>query len=217
MTMPATLLSPAALLLSLGSVIAALAYLGMLRWPESRRRTVIKTAAVGLLALMAAILDSPVMLVVALTLSGLGDAFLARDGDRRFIAGLASFLLAHLAYAWLFVDRAHLPLAMVELAAMAAILMAAVSVGVVLFRHAGDLRVPVAIYAVAIAAMGMTSVLVGGWVVAGALMFMASDTLLGLEKFVLAPDSHVRRLAAPAVWILYYLGQAAICYGIVTG
>ncbi|WP_158285001.1 lysoplasmalogenase [Hoeflea marina] len=209
--------SPLIWLCLAGSVAAALAYLWMLGKPESMPRTVIKTAAVGCLALAALASGGPPWLAAALVLSAVGDALLAREGDRRFIAGLASFLLAHLAYAWLFGGRAHGAPEGSELAVMALILLAALVAGVVLVRHAGALRVPVAVYAAAIAAMGMTSVLPGGWTLAGAVMFMASDTLLGLEKFVLPPQSPARRLTAPGVWLLYYLGQAAIGFGIVTG
>lgn len=216
MTLAEMLPNLAMLLALLASALAAETYLREARGPESKHRTLVKTAAVGLLAVPAMWIGAPWLLVAALLLSALGDAFLARDGERRFIAGLTSFLLAHIAYAWLFVERGGLP-GSLGTAGMVIIGLLALAVGAMLVRHAGELRLPVAVYALAIAAMGMTSVLLGGWVVFGALMFMASDTLLGLEKFMLDPDSRYRRLTAPAVWILYYCGQVAISYGVVFG
>src|SRR5690606_40854198 len=68
----------------------------------SWRRTAMKTAAVALLALLAALEGGPVLLVLALAISAVGDAFLAQNGRQRFLLGLGSFLIAHLAYIVLF-------------------------------------------------------------------------------------------------------------------
>ena len=70
------------------------------------------------------------------------------------------------------------------------------------------LAVPVAVYVLAIAVMGFGAATIGGLVLLGAAMFMASDAILGAEKFLL-PDEHgLLRATASAVWILYFAGQA---------
>lgn len=194
------------------SVAAAILYLFMVSGRPTWRRTAVKTAAIGLLAVLALHLGGPVLLVAALGLCALGDAFLAQDGDRSFLAGLASFLIAHLLYVGLFYTRSD-EIGMGGFVAMGATVAATLVLGFVLARRAGPLVVPVAFYVAAIGAMGASAVLAGGWVLAGALMFMVSDAILGIEKFLLCKESKWRVYTAPAVWILYYCGQMAITVG----
>ena len=67
--------------------------------------------------------------------------------------------------------------------------------------------VPVAIYIVVIVAMALSALAVPGWGVAvGAALFMASDTVLAAQKFLLAPERSPY-LRASFVWISYYLAQ----------
>jgi len=55
----------------------------------------------------------------------------------------------------------------------------------------------------------------GAWLAAlGAMLFVASDLLLALGKFVLVPEGRVARLAAQAVWPAYWVGQLLILFGI---
>ena len=74
----------------------------MLYMAPSWRRTIAKTLAVSLLGVVAMLAGGPVLLVIALLLSAAGDAFLAHTGERAFLAGLASFLAAHIGYVLLF-------------------------------------------------------------------------------------------------------------------
>ena len=200
---------------ALFSLVAALLYLAMLSRPPSWRRTLAKTAAVGLLALLSVLLGGPVLLTAALVLSALGDACLAQDGERFFLSGLASFLAAHLAYVGLFLSLATVQTGS-EMIAMGLLGTVTAAVGVGLVRKAGQLALPVALYVVAIAAMGVTAVPVGGLVLVGAIMFMASDTMLGVEKFLLSAAAPARAVTAPAIWLLYYGGQLALALGFLT-
>jgi uncharacterized membrane protein YhhN len=86
--------------------------------------------------------------------------------------------------------------------------------GFVMVRKAGPLALPVAAYVLAIAVMGLGGVTLGGLVLLGVLLFMASDAILGSEKFLMPEASRLRRLTGPAVWILYYAGQALITLGL---
>lgn len=196
------------------SAVAAFLYLLKEKEAPSVRRTILKTASILLLAVIAAVEGGPILLVIALLLSALGDALLAQDGERMFLGGLASFLAGHLAYVALFLSMAALPAFFGEIwRPLAAVLIVSGAVGVFLWLRSalpGNLVVPVAVYTVAIAAMGLAALGVDGPVFFGALLFMASDTILAGEKFRFRPNSTHRAWARPAVWILYWLAQVAI-------
>jgi uncharacterized membrane protein YhhN len=73
------------------------------------------------------------------------------------------------------------------------------------------LRLPIVAYVVVIAAMGLAALTMDApWVIIGALLFMASDSLLASERFVVSAISPYRASTRFAVWVLYYLAQLAI-------
>ncbi|TKT75496.1 lysoplasmalogenase [Aquamicrobium sp. LC103] len=201
------------------SVVAALAYLFARAQPPSFRRTFVKTASIALLAVLVWIEGGPAFLVIGLLLSAAGDAFLAHDGERAFLGGLASFLLGHIVYIALFVAAGD------GVAAFAAqpsriglALLAAVSAIVMLrllWRAAAPaLRWPIAAYVATILAMCLAALtLPSRLVIAGAVLFLVSDMILAIEKFLLAPTSPHRAWAGSAVWISYYLAQLSIALG----
>ena len=183
-----------------------------------------KLGAIALLIAMAVVLtpfDDTVRawFVAALVLSAAGDAFLL-DGERFFLPGLASFLLAHVAYivGIVLVDGWH-----------PAGLLLGLAGGVVLFwfvgrrilAASGRLRIPVACYLVAILTMAILACaslpLVG---VAGALLFVASDSLLGWRMFVI---ERARGAGAtptwmpPAIMATYHVGQLLLTLSLVVG
>jgi sterol desaturase/sphingolipid hydroxylase (fatty acid hydroxylase superfamily)/uncharacterized membrane protein YhhN len=149
------------------------------------------------------------LLVVALAFSLLGDVFLMLPG--RFIPGLVAFLIAHLCYVALLrqgVGWLPRPLA------LAATLGAGVAVYALLFPGLDPvLRGAVAAYVVVIAVMaaqaiGRAAVLKDRASVAvaiGAVFFMASDTLLALNRFW-------QPLPMAQFWVLatYYVAQILI-------
>jgi len=195
------------------SLLAFAAYLTLLDKPVSMTRTTAKTLAVGSLCALALMAGGPKLLALALALSALGDAFLAHEGEVAFLGGLGSFLAAHIGYAILFISsgpgfsQAAVPGAL-------AIMVFALGMGVLMVRKAGPLKMPVAAYVVAIAIMGLGGVTLGGPVLVGVALFMASDAILGSEKFLMAEASPYRRLTSPAVWVLYYAGQLLITLGL---
>ncbi|MCY0092497.1 lysoplasmalogenase family protein [Hoeflea ulvae] len=188
-------------------------YLAMLDRPTSLVRTVAKTLAVAALAGLTLVAGGPKLLALALILSALGDAFLAHEGDVAFLGGLGSFLAAHVAYAVLFLSSGP-GLATAPLPGLLAVAGFALVMGFVMVRKAGPLALPVAAYVLAIAVMGLGGVTLGGLVLLGVGLFMASDAIVGSEKFLMAEASRLRRLSSPAVWILYYAGQALITLGL---
>jgi uncharacterized membrane protein YhhN len=199
---------------------AAAVYLPMQARAPSWRRTVAKTAGVALLAVLAIIEQGPWLLVAALALSAVGDACLAHDGERPFLAGLASFLAGHLAYLALFVAVGQgLGLLTAEpwrLALDAVVTLAALLLLRRLFPAVGtDLRVPVGVYVAAILAMMFAaSTVADPLVVGGAALFVVSDAILATQKFLLREGSRHHAWAGPAVWVLYFLAQTAITLGL---
>jgi uncharacterized membrane protein YhhN len=182
---------------------------------ETRRRTELWSKPLALIALIAVAvaLDPADQLVrawfvTALVCSLAGDVFLL-FGDRYFVPGLVSFLLAHLAYtfglvavggwsgAWFLVG-----------AAMMGVLAMAVGVRIVLAAHRKErvLGPAVTAYLLAISLMFCAAMATGNtWAILGAALFVASDSVLGWRQFV-----------AKASWmpvtimVTYHLGQAGL-------
>ena len=84
--------------------LAGSAFLAIVGWKPSALRTGVKAAAVAFLAITGYVAGAPLPLIAALTASAVGDAFLSGDPERWLTGGLAAFLLAQIAYLWLFVD-----------------------------------------------------------------------------------------------------------------
>ena len=151
--------------------------------------------------------------VVGLAFSLAGDVFLMLPGDR-FLPGVASFLLAHLAYLVAFTSGvpfgANLPL----LAPYA--LLGGVMLGV-LWRHLGAMRLPVVVYVAAIvvmawqaagraASLGTAGVLLAA---AGAALFVVSDAVLAVNRF-----RRRFRSAQAVIHATYYAAQLLIAWSV---
>ncbi|MER9404623.1 lysoplasmalogenase [Mesorhizobium caraganae] len=201
------------------SLVAAVIYAFTLDMRPTLARSAAKTLAVAMLAVLAFMQGGPLLLIAALVLSAVGDAFLSRDGEKTFLGGLASFLAAHILYVPLFLRsgggldvlgtetwRGAIALAM---AAFVVVMLAA------LWRRVGPgLRAPIAVYIAAILAMGISALTLDNpWVIIGAVMFMASDGLLATEKFLVPAIAPNRASIRYAVWVFYYAAQLAITLG----
>lgn len=191
---------------------AALSALFLMRFAAARHswsKSVVKTGSVAGLSLAAGLAGGPVALVAALALGAVGDFFLSRPGDRAFLAGLVAFALAHLAYVWLMIGAGGTwpgagPGGMVILFSL---VMAAV-----LWGRTGPMRGPVMGYVAIIGVMGMLALSLPWPVALSALAFMASDTILSLELFVLGAAHAARRWTPYAVWALYWGAQAGFVW-----
>ena len=147
------------------------------------------------------------LLALALALGSLGDVLLDLD-PTLFVAGLGAFLAGHLVYTTLWVRSWPRPLRL-PWTPIAVLLVSVVGLCAWLIPSLGGMAVPVVFYMLAITAMVASAMLTGlPWVVAGAVLFLISDSLLGIHKF---------RTAVPyrdfLVWTTYYLGQVAIALG----
>ena len=120
----------------------------------------------------------------ALALGGAGDVALLGDGDLAFTVGLACFLAGHVAWIAALRQRpdggrlrARPALAVPHVAAFGAM-------NAYLWRRTGRDRIPVLVYSAALLAMSLTALDSGSpRTAAGGALFLASDTLLALEKF----------------------------------
>jgi uncharacterized membrane protein YhhN len=155
--------------------------------------------------------------LAALVLSLAGDVFLMLPRDL-FVAGLGSFLLAHIAYIAAF-NPTPPPLVLTLIAAVVVI----VAAGFVHRRLMEGMRAtgrqalagPVTIYVLAISAMVVSAIATAGradWsagrialAIAGALLFFASDGMIGWSRFV--GDFPRSRIA---IMVTYHLAQAAL-------
>lgn len=172
------------------------------------------------------------MLIGALLLSGIGDALLTRPGESFFVAGLSSFLCAHLLYVSLFVQRHRSntrtsPAPWVDQKSWPAIL---IPLGVLylLYPGLGAMLIPVLIYMAVISLMWLLALsnfvrnrssdsAHAGWgpsvlLTLGATLFVASDAVLAFEKFV-APFPGARL----TVMGTYILAQLALVRGFLSG
>ncbi len=133
--------------------------------------------------------------IMAMVCSFAGDIFLMKEDF--FIAGLISFLLAHVFY--IFTYRQHQSeesenaLAGLQRIRLAfPVILAASGLVIILFPALADLKIPVIIYAAVLAAMVLNALFrfgktssVSFWLVfIGAVLFMASDSILAINKFL---------------------------------
>lgn len=184
--------------LTAAAAVSALAAIAA-DWEERRHRSffVLKPLTTLLIIAVAASIawGGPYAqwVLAALVLSLVGDVFLmfgdgARASDRAFIAGLVSFLLAHLAFVAAFAQGLRAP----ELPGwLAAVVFYAVALLFVLLPRAGALKLPVLVYCLVLAAMVFAAAARHATLgdadslraVLGALLFMLSDSLLAWRRF----------------------------------
>jgi uncharacterized membrane protein YhhN len=149
------------------------------------------------------------LILAGLACSLVGDVFLMLP-EKRFAAGLASFLVAHLCYIAAFAGASPAPAPSLLLAA-AAVIGAAVSVP--LWPHLGRYRIPVTAYVTALVLLLWQA---AGWVahtgatgarlaLAGAVLFTASDAVLAHNRF-----RRPIRWAQPVILSTYFTAQGLI-------
>jgi uncharacterized membrane protein YhhN len=185
------------------------------RLGDGRRRTELWSKPLALVALIAvAVALQPAdqlvraWFVAALVCSLAGDVFLLY-GERYFVPGLASFLLAHLAYTFGFLAFDDWSWAGFLVGALIMAVLA-VAVGVRIVRAARRkervLGPAVTAYLLAISVMFCAAMATGNtWAILGAALFVVSDSVLGWRQFV--ADA---RWMPVTIMITYHLGQAGL-------
>lgn len=202
------------------SVLFGLIYLPLIERPASLGRTVFKTLPVTLLCVFALMSGGQLTLIAALALSAVGDAFLAQDGEQGFLAGLVSFLLAHLAYAYLFYQFGDLALITVVGGRAGGAIMAvgaAVAVVILLWRPAERLAPAVGVYTLAILSMALLSLgMAPIQIFIAAALFMSSDIVIAIRTFLMKPNHPAGWVAGLYIWASYYTAQLVLTLLLVT-
>lgn len=210
---------------------ASLALVYEFRWASgacaSWPRSAAKTASVALLALAGWAAAAPWLIVAGLVFGAAGDLALSRPGPQAFLAGMGAFAAGHLAYALAFAAAPLFHLAgqaggsawapaPSDLAALALLGLLLASTEFWLAPRTGALRGPVRAYVGVIGLMAAAALVPAGpgkdALRLGVALFVASDLMLALERFVIAAPS-ARRALALALWPAYWAGQALILLG----
>ena len=172
---------------------------------------VVKTAGIALLGVYA-LYRKNVVLAAGLFAGSAGDAFLALEPSQ-IAAGIGAFGIGHLIYVAIFggiLSRNGLR-GLPGYAGAAMLIAVGVVLLIFLQPHFGDLRLPASLYNGIIILMAVLALLgrSPGLALAGALLFVVSDTVLALRMF-----ADMLPWGGPVVWVTYYLGQAGIALGL---
>ena len=205
-----------------GTLLVAMCDWWAVRAENTRVEYVAKPLTMAVLAAAALAMPDPVSasarawFVAAIVLSLIGDVFLMLpDSDTNFVAGLGSFLLGHVAYIvgiWQTheVVRSRLLVGAVLVAVGIAVIGRLVVRGA--YRHDKVLAGPVALYIGVISVMVASAIGTGRPVlIAGALLFYASDACIGWSRFIGEFPGH-----RMAIITTYHLGQIGLLLGLLT-
>jgi len=157
--------------------------------------------------------------VAALFFSWVGDVFLMipETANLYFMAGLASFLLAHILYIIFFIRirSNRLPTPPWRIGIIVLIAAYTISLYIFLLPHLGNLTIPVAFYAITISVMLLMAIHAlpldkqsssYGFII-GAILFVASDSLLAMNKF-----NQPFAVADISIMATYGIAQFALVY-----
>jgi uncharacterized membrane protein YhhN len=169
--------------------------------------------------------DQSKLVLLALAFSWLGDLLLMFQEEKKlyFIGGLLSFMVAHIFYVFAYKqhrleDQTKALIGVQRFRFSFPIILAGTGLITVLYNQLGDLRMPVIIYALVLVIMvlnalfrfGHTSTSSFAMVFFGATLFMISDSLIAVDKFL-------EPIAFSGLWIMatYTVAQYFIVQGLI--
>jgi len=129
--------------------------------------------------------------ILALLFSFFGDVFLLFSGELNFIFGLVSFLIAHLLFIKIILNRIQ-KASVKNIGGSSFLFLIIFSLLIYILRDSlGELLIPVIIYGLTISTFGAvalidylnTKSLKSLWMLAGAIVFVISDSVLAINKF----------------------------------
>ena len=191
------------------SITASLTFLLLRFFTTSDWLVIVELLSIFLLALFGFRLNS--LLGIALAFSLVGDFLLgvhrlgSLDGQTLFLLGLVAFLLAHLVYIAMF--RRYWPSIwwrpeLLRICGALAILVLFGCLLRMLWPSLGPMLIPVLLYSLALSCMGISALLadlVTPVAAFGALLFIASDAMIAIDKF----HGHIPG-GNQLIWITYY-------------
>ena len=156
---------------------------------------------------------------IALIFSWVGDLALMQNSETYFLVGLGAFLITHLLYTYVYI-KSCFEKPEFRLIPLLPILTFAIFLLVFLLKAVPTtIQIPVAIYALAITAMAsmsrlredLTSHQSFQWVMTGSLLFVVSDAVIGIDKYL--PSFQI---PTPDIIIMgtYISGQIFIVLGL---
>lgn len=201
------------------AIFFAWVFLG-LRWqPFFGARPFVKSAMAIFLTLFCLSAPNAIFTIMGIgfMLSAIGDYFLDLRNDKYFIHGLIAFFLAHVAFViYLF---GHVP-AFSNFSALEwsiVFILPIIAIGFYLWIYSSlpkDIKIPVAAYSAIITLMGIaafTSQLSSPLLPLGAVLFIASDAVLAIERFKFKIP-----MGDKLNWLLYGSGQILLAVGVVS-
>lgn len=154
---------------------------------------------------------SPKTVAVAFIFCATGDLILAIPFENNFIIGLLAFMVAQLLFAFSFWQWRKWYIW--KLLPSVLLIVLALALGLVILPSAGTMAVPVGIYIVVIFSMAFCALLATNTnflLMAGAFVFMFSDSLIGINRFVSPlPYEHF------SIMTSYYLALFLLAVGII--
>ncbi|CAL2101140.1 putative membrane protein YhhN [Tenacibaculum sp. 190130A14a] len=148
----------------------------------------------------------------ALFFSFWGDVFLL-DKEKFFVFGLALFLLAHVIYIKITTDLLQKELTSKMITSAIPFVVLFIGLLSLIYANLGDMLVPVIVYGVTISTFGTAALLhyrqdkttASTWLLLGAVLFIASDSLIALNNFYTP-----KRLFDVSIIALYIVSQFLI-------
>ena len=201
------------------AIFFAWVFLG-LRWqPYFAARPFVKSAMAIFLALFCLSTPEAILAIMSIgfALSAIGDFFLDLRNDKYFIHGLIAFFLAHVAFVvYLF---AHMPpfVSFTSFEWSLVIGLPVIAIGFYLWIYSSlpkDMKIPVAAYSTIITLMGiaaLTSQLPSLLLPVGAVLFIASDAILAVERFKFKIP-----MGDKLNWLFYASGQILLAVGVLS-
>lgn len=146
---------------------------------------------------------------LALLFSWAGDVGISSPGDLNFLFALGFFLVAHVFYVILFLTKFR----MRRLSLWSLVYLAWwVALVAILAPHIVSLLIPVAVYGLVLGAMGAIALSGNRCIAVGGALFVVSDTILGLNKFL--PGFELWQVHF-LIMLSYLAAQGLIAFGII--
>lgn len=179
--------------------------------------TLFKASSIVVLGLVALLARSR-LLGAGLLFGALGDALLAWSPET-FLYGAFAFLIGHLFYITLFLRSGDGVAALKRPSRMVtalALVVACVVMTALLVPRDHAMFIPLSVYTGVLTLMAITSFTLPAtrWLaMAGAVLFFISDGFVAWNMFHPDLDPTLAFWRSFAGWMIYWAGQAAICYG----
>lgn len=147
---------------------------------------------------------------LAIIFSWAGDVGIASTGELSLLVALGFFLIAHIYYIILFLRK--LRMRRLSLWSIAYLAWWAALVAI-LAPHIGSLLIPVAVYGLVLVGMGAIALTCNRFIAVGGVLFVVSDTILGLNKFL--PGFELWQIDF-VIMLSYIAAQGLIAFGIIS-